>query len=426
MTSFRQLRRSSVACFAGTLIAALACDRSKSASADALVVRDSAGISIVENGRADVADVPWWSVDTVPSLAIGALSGDPAVEFAAIGSVGQLPNGMIVVVDGRGEAAFEFRFFDSTGKHIATHGRRGEGPGEYHWVSFFGSAGGDTVIAVDFPNRRLNWLSASKGYLRSIRLDEERFKQLLGDDATSTAEVLIPFGDSLYAIPAFRRPANASSPYERGRSYHIVNLSTGQTVNLGTFHEPPGRLISTSVGRMMVGRVQPDVPMHVVDRARRRICAARTETSEIRCADDQDRRTIIRWRADSIPFTAEHRKAHEDLMRTRRLTEADIRDYLAAVEWPQRFNAFSVLQLDADGNFWILEPSVDASGGVRRRFRVLDPTGRHIAFADSFPMRPMGLGAETEIRSNTVIRAFEDADGVPKVGVFRIRKGGTP
>jgi hypothetical protein len=427
MKSFRQLPRAIVVCIVAALIAAAACDRPTSSGADAYVVRDSAGIALVENGHVGRADVPWWSVDTIPSLEIGAASGDPAVEFASIGSVAQLPNGMIVVLDGRGESAFEFRFFDSTGKHLATHGRRGEGPGEYRWVNFFGSAGGDTVIAVDFPSRRLNWLSASRGYLRSIRVDEERLKQLIGADASGTTETLIPLGDSLYAIAAFRRRPNATSPFDQARTYQIANLSTGQTVNLARFDEPSGKPITLSVGPASVFPVEPNMPVHVVDLARRRICAAVTGTSEIRCADDRDRRTIIRWRADSIPFNAEHRKAYEDRVRTnlassRRYTDADIRAHFAAVEWPDRFNPFSVLRLDADGNFWILEPGVDSAGGMQRRFRILDPNGRHIAFADSFPVRGVGLGSRTYIGSTAVVRAFEDADGVPKVGVFPIRK----
>ena len=431
MKSFRQLSRGSAAFIVAPLIVAAACDRSGRASAERFVTRDSAGITIVENGRAAKEDVPWWTVDTIPSLTIGTLSGDPALEFAAIGSVAQLPNGMIVVLDGRGESAFEFRFFDSTGKHIATHGRRGEGPGEYRWINYFGSAGADTVIAVDFPNRRLNWLSVSKGYLRSIRLDEERFKQLLGPDVHSTSETLVPLGDSLYAIAAFRPRSDARTPFDRARSYHIVDLSAGRAVNLAAYDEPSGKPITLSVGRASVFPVEPNMPMHVVDRGRRRICVALTATSEIRCAGHDDKRTIIRWTVDSIPYTAADRKVYEDRVRRtfsqmRQYTESDISAHLAAVEWPERFNPFSVLQLDADGNFWILEPSVDADGGMHHRFRVLDPNGRHIAFADSFAVRPVGLGARTYIGSTSIVRAFEDADDVPKVGVFQIRKGGRP
>jgi hypothetical protein len=59
---------------------------------------------------------------------------------------------------------------------------------------------------------------------------------------------------------------------------------------------------------------------------------------------------------------------------------------------------------------------------MHRRFRIIDPDGRHIAFADSFPVRPVGIGSPTSIGGSSIVRAFEDADGVPKVGVFRIRK----
>src|SRR5690606_24603077 len=44
-------------------------------------VRDSAGIQIVDNPHASEDAVPFWTVDTVPSMTIGVLDGDPNYEF---------------------------------------------------------------------------------------------------------------------------------------------------------------------------------------------------------------------------------------------------------------------------------------------------------------------------------------------------------
>jgi hypothetical protein len=186
-------------------------------------------------------------------------------------------------------------------------------------------------------------------------------------------------------------------------------------------------MLNLSTGPTGVGAVESTRAGYVVDRARRRICVAPAGASEIRCADDHDKRTIIRWQPDSVPFTAADRQAFEARLRKNFGSrgpggEADADAYLAAIEWPARYNPFSVLRIDDAGNFWILEPALDASGAMHRRFRIIDPDGRHIAFADSFPVRPVGIGSPTSIGASSIVRAFEDADGVPKVGVFRIRK----
>src|SRR5688572_15042481 len=68
-------------------------DRSASGRGVA-TLRDSGGVTIVENRAAAPADVASWSVDTVDALSIGA-AGDTAYEFNRIGSIQQLPNGMI-------------------------------------------------------------------------------------------------------------------------------------------------------------------------------------------------------------------------------------------------------------------------------------------------------------------------------------------
>jgi hypothetical protein len=397
-------------------------------AADEATVRDSAGVTIVENTIPEPGGIARWTVDSVPSVTIGADSGDRNYELGTIRGVLPLSNGMIVVLNGQGESAFEFRFYDSTGKHVVTHGRRGQGPGEYLWVVYLGLAGGDTLVAVDFPNSRLSWVSASKGYLRAMRVEEDRFKALVGADASGIRETLVPIGDSVFAVMAFRRIAGGASPFERAQSYDIVDLAAGTSVHLGRLDEPQGTPVRLSTGTTHVMSMDAAEPYFVVDPSRRRMCAAITSIRAISCIDADGRRREIRWRSDPIPFTAEDRRVIEEgsrasLSRSTRRTAADIELVLAAREWPEHYRPFEILRNDAEGNFWILESALDTSGKRHLRFRVLDPDGKHIAFASPFPIH--SLSRETVyIDSGSVIRSFEDSIGVPKVGVFRIRKGG--
>ena len=390
-------------------------------------VRDSAGVTIVDNTTVDPATVPRWTVDTAPSLRIGTQEGDPAYELGSIGGVQRLPNGMIVVLNGQGESAFEFRFYDSTGKHIVTHGRRGQGPGEYRWINYFGSVGGDTLIGVDFPNARLIWVSASQGHLRSVRLNEDGFRKVLGEDAHGIIETMTPLGDSIYAVKAFRRIPGAASPFQRGESFHIVNLAAGTAFDLVRYDDPPSKSLELSTARITLRPAAVGRAAHVVDRARGRICALITHASEISCIDGTGKRSIIRWRDDSLPFTDDDRRADEEATRrnwerSRGTTSQDIEKLLAAREVPDRHKPVIAFQNDTHGNFWILEPALDSLGRRVTRFRVLDPEGRQIAFADPFPARSVGLGSKLHIGDQSVLRAYEDADGVPIVGEFRIRK----
>src|SRR5690349_14962071 len=117
---------------AWVVVAITACVSGDSTRRDteAATVRDSAGVTIVENAVVEPAGIPTWRIDTVPAVTIGKTSGESAYEFGTIGGLRRMPNGMVVVLTGQGESAFEFRFFDSTGTHVVTHGKRGQGPGD--------------------------------------------------------------------------------------------------------------------------------------------------------------------------------------------------------------------------------------------------------------------------------------------------------
>jgi hypothetical protein len=382
---------------------------------------------IVENLVAEPEGIPRWSIDTVPRLSIGVDSGDAAYELARIGSVYRLENGMILVLQGPGESAYEFRFFDSTGTHIATYGRRGDGPGDFRSINFAASVGGDTVIAVDYPNSRINWVSATAGYLRSSRVDQDRLRELRGEDASGTVGNIVPLGDSLFAVEGPRRVVGATSPFQRSTSFELVDLAAGHATRLAQYDEPGATTVRLSTGTINFSESRAGEPVHVVDRPRRRICAGHSSVTEILCVDADGRQRRIRWRTDVLPFTDEDRRQSEESLRAgilRRNTEADVQKVIAARGWPEHHRPFTAIRLDAGGNFWIFEPVLDEQKKRRSRFRILDPDGKLIAFADSLPAPYAFLGGRAHIGVTDVVLAYETPEGIPAVGVFAIDKRG--
>ena len=96
------------------------------------VVRDSSGITVVENPDPSAFDTLSWRADTSRIVRIGALEGDGPNVFGRIGGVARLSDGRIVVADAE---AHEIRFFAPDGSFLSRTGRRGGGPGEYEYFS---------------------------------------------------------------------------------------------------------------------------------------------------------------------------------------------------------------------------------------------------------------------------------------------------
>lgn len=114
------------------------------------VVRDSAGIRIVESSP---EGLPVWTLSPDPVLSIGALDGSDAETLYQVTDVDRLASGAWLVANGSTE---EVRVFDADGGHVRTIGRRGEGPGEFVSLSSLFVLPGDSVAVHDAGQRRVS------------------------------------------------------------------------------------------------------------------------------------------------------------------------------------------------------------------------------------------------------------------------------
>ncbi|MBE0594204.1 MAG: hypothetical protein IH616_17575, partial [Gemmatimonadales bacterium] len=144
---------------------------SRSGSA-APVVRDSAGVRIVENPDVEPSSGGGvaWALAEVPVLNIGALDAAPEYQFHQVRGVVRLSDGRIVVADA---GSSQLRWYDSGGVHVATAGREGDGPGEFGSLAGVAVLPGDSIVTFDDRQRRLSVFDDSSTFVRSNPLAAE-------------------------------------------------------------------------------------------------------------------------------------------------------------------------------------------------------------------------------------------------------------
>jgi len=125
-----------------------------------------------------------WAVEPEPIASIGVVEGDAPYLFNGITAVRVLPDGRVVVADA-GSATV--RVFGADGVFERQVGRRGEGPGEFLYLTSLWIAEPDTILAYDGRTVRLSRFLASGVLLESLTFRTDRglpetYLGLLGDD----------------------------------------------------------------------------------------------------------------------------------------------------------------------------------------------------------------------------------------------------
>jgi len=149
----------------GLLAASTACGRSSDPPSLGVVVRDSAGISIVESGAPSWTTDDAWRVPGQPLVDIGDETEDADYLFERIVGVVLLPGNAVVVADG---GANQLSLFDSLGHLERVTGAPGRGPGEFHGLAVLQRYREDSLIAFDHGNRRYSVFGADLTFARSF------------------------------------------------------------------------------------------------------------------------------------------------------------------------------------------------------------------------------------------------------------------
>jgi hypothetical protein len=128
--------------------------------------RDSAGVAIVENG--DPAGAPMWSVAPEPTLAVGGMDAPEEDQLYLVSGASRLPDGRMVVTNA---GSREGRVVAPDGSLVATHGREGDGPGEFRTLELEGVLPGDTLLVWDQTLQRMSLVHPDDGVARTYPVE---------------------------------------------------------------------------------------------------------------------------------------------------------------------------------------------------------------------------------------------------------------
>ena len=151
-------------------------------SESGVTVRDSAGITIVENHTPAWGADQGWRFAEEPDLTIGVLDGPAEYTFDAPRPFG-LSDRRILVAD---FSTRDLRYFSPMGEHLKTVGGEGSGPGEFERLASVFVLPGDTVLAFDPSLARVTVFDESGDLVRVVTL--ERPAESIGMNFASPLE----------------------------------------------------------------------------------------------------------------------------------------------------------------------------------------------------------------------------------------------
>ncbi|MGD2152752.1 MAG: hypothetical protein PVG79_05750 [Gemmatimonadales bacterium] len=379
-----------------------------------LTVRDSAGVRIVLN-HAPAIDAPWHCWDE-PLVTIGTVGGDPEYELFRVRGALLLRTGEIVVADAGSQ---ELRFYDREGRHLRTAGGEGGGPGEFRTLYWIGRVGPDSIVSLDFRERRLSYFDAAGRFARSVRL--EASPELSNPEPVGVfADGSLLVRQGSYTVRA-RPPTRVERPEEPIYRYR----PDGMTVDvLGSF---PGYEVTIAPSGSVRGEEVYGRSLRKFGRATvfavsgDRFYVADNASYEIRLySTDGELGMIVRRDHEPVPVTeADIRLLRDSILA--RTTDADRRRRVERgldeePAPPVIFPAYAPeIRVGADGNLWVREYT--RPGERLAPWSVFSPEGVWKASARI----PYGLRV-LDVGEDYVLGLHRDDDGVEYLQLFELRR----
>lgn len=151
---------------AALLLFVAACAREE--SGPRFMVRDSAGIAVVESTVPAWSEEEVWIVESSPLIDLAEAGEGPDYEFFSATDATRLSDGSFVVAD---DGDDEIRIFSPEGIHSRTLGRAGDGPGEFQRLDQVIALPGDSILAYDFWQARITVFDPEGRTARIVTLD---------------------------------------------------------------------------------------------------------------------------------------------------------------------------------------------------------------------------------------------------------------
>lgn len=386
------------------VLALAACDRGGGGASEA-VVRDSAGVAIVENGERGAWGDGGWTLSDEPAVDIGLVEGEAAYQLDKVRSAVRLGDGRIAVANG---GSGEIRFFDAAGKHLLSAGGKGGGPGEFTGLARLQRAAGDTLVAWDQLASRLSYFSPDGRFVRSVAV---------GEGLGSPVRYADRFSDGALLLTRSERKFSGAKMDGLSRdTFTIARRAPGA--------DAIDSLLTVPGDERMIFFDGNSINVFTVPFLRRTLLAS---TGDGFWAGSSDGYTLQRRRSDGTLERIVRRNvapvpvegAYLDSLRSvsrRESGEAAGSSPVDRAPKPASLPAFNALLVDDGGNLWV--ERFPWPGDPQPRWDVFDREGKLLGTV-TLPAR----FRPTHVGDDFVLGVWEDDLEVQHVRMYRLLKG---
>ena len=355
-------------------------------------VRDSAGITIVENTAPAWNEETSWRLSETPVVTIGVVEGDAAYELFRSRGAARLTDGRIVIATG---GTHELRFYTLSGEHLRNVGGEGSGPGEFQLLTMMRRFIGDSLMTYDLSLQRISVFDSEGMHIRDVNLATEgrllptiagRFsdgsylgqltKPLMGPNTPELTPGMIRDSVTALRVGATGATFDTIGTFP-SRMMQVERISlAGNTVALPfSIHFSPEAILAIDGDGMIVGT---------------------SEVYEVRFYSvDGSLRRIVRKQYVPLPVTqadVDAAVAHEIETAPRNLPDEAL-DLLDKMRAPTSMPAYRSFLTDAEGNLWVEE--YRRVGDEIPRWSVFDLEGRWLGLVTGPErLRVMDIGAD--------------------------------
>ncbi len=305
------------------------------------VVRDSAGVTIIENTRPVWGDSIAWTIDSIPIVSIGIEDGDRRYTLSRVRWPRRLTDGRIIVPN---TLSGVVNIYTAEGNYISTFGGRGGGPGEFEFIQYVWADPGDTIHIYDDTRGTLSVFSSEGDLLQTGLIESTGYYYglFLGWFADGAFGLTKNIGERIVPGPREWRDSLAFEWHNADGS--VVGVNGGGVANRRF----------TSDGRR---RIHPFSPRFAVAAFQDVVAVGSGEFSEIHLLGNTgDVVRIIRWQAPDPHLTDSEFRRFETEMIDAAFPENDrarYRRYLAEAPVARQFPHYVAFLWDELGYLWV-------------------------------------------------------------------------
>jgi hypothetical protein len=388
------------------LVASTTTSCSDLGSRGSYLVRDSAGVRVVETQRPAWEEGEGWAVSREPILEIGEREGEGPLQFYWVTGGMRLADGGIAILN---NGTKTIRIFAADGRFMRGFGGEGEGPGEVRTLTAGHVLAGDTLLIWDRQLRRVSFFTSTGEFVESHLLN------WVGPGQPTEIE---PLPDGRLLLETYDGSGRSPGIF-RGVALLLVFDPRGFFLDtIGIFPSIEEDVKQTGY------RLAPFNKDFFFDVWQESIITGTAEELAVSAWDATGvRKAVFRYPGmDLTVQLADKEWYHERYWEIATTPEAEqeISQMLKNVQFPETKAAYSELKVDPEGNVWLR-------------------TGRNLFYyAESrertvFSSEGVLLGAITlpesftvlEIGVDEILGVWRDELDAEFVRVYRIQKGNT-